>query len=125
MSYKIGIHWFRLDLRLNDNPSLYQLSKQVDKIIPIYIYDKNIEIGQASKCWLEQSLEKLNSQLNIHNSKLYIFRGNPKKIIHNIIKSKIITNFSWNRLYDKHSIKRDKEIKSFLLSKLIKCNTFN
>ena len=58
MTDKIGIHWFRLDLRLNDNPSLNQLSKEVDKIIPIYIYEESIKIGQASKCWLEKSLEK-------------------------------------------------------------------
>ena len=48
MTYKIGIHWFRQDLRLNDNPSLEELSKEVDKIIPIYIYDEKTEIGEAS-----------------------------------------------------------------------------
>jgi len=63
MTDKIGIHWFRLDLRLNDNPSLNQLSKEVDKILPIYIYEENIELGQASKCWLEKSLEILNNEL--------------------------------------------------------------
>ena len=63
MSDKIGIHWFRLDLRLNDNPSLQQLSKVVDLVLPIYIFDENIEIGQASMCWLEKSLLKLNDEL--------------------------------------------------------------
>ena len=105
MTEKIGIHWFRLDLRLNDNPSLYQLSKEVDKILPIYIYDEAIEIGKASKCWLEKSLEKLNSELNKLNNRLYVFKGNPKKIIDKIIENKNISAFSWNRLYDKHSIK--------------------
>ena len=52
MADKIGIHWFRLDLRLNDNPSLIHLNKQVDKIIPVYIYHENTALGQASKCWL-------------------------------------------------------------------------
>ena len=70
MTDRLGIHWFRLDLRLNDNPSIDQLSKEVDKIIPIYIYDENIEIGHASKCWLEKSLENLNNQLYKLESKL-------------------------------------------------------
>ena len=125
MTDSIGIHWFRLDLRLNDNPSLDQLLNEVDTVIPIYIYDENIDIGQASKCWLEKSLESLNNDLNKFNSKLYVFRGGPKKIINEIIKSTNISNFNWNRLYDKHSIKRDKEIKSFLINKSITCNTFN
>jgi len=125
MTDKIGIHWFRLDLRLNDNPSLNHLSKKVDTIIPIYIYEENIEIGQASKCWLEKSLENINNELCKLDSKLYIFKGNPKKIIDKIIADKNILCFSWNRLYDKHSIKRDKEIKFSLNKKSIDCNTFN
>ena len=36
MSDKLGIHWFRFDLRLNDNPSLQQLSKVVEIIIRQY-----------------------------------------------------------------------------------------
>ena len=125
MTDRIGIHWFRLDLRLNDNPALYELSKEVDKIIPIYIYEENIEIGHASKCWLEKSLECLNNDLAKLDSKLYVFKGNPKKIIDRIIEDKNISHFSWNRLYDKYSIIRDKEIKSSLNKKSIVCNTFN
>ena len=125
MTYKIGIHWFRQDLRLNDNPSLEELSKEVDKIIPIYIYDEKTEIGEASLCWLEKSLENLNNQLKLFKSKLYVFRGNPKKIINKIIENNNISSFYWNRLYDRYSIKRDKEIKSFLIEKSINCNTFN
>jgi len=125
MTDRIGIHWFRLDLRLNDNPSLDQLLNEVEKVIPIYIYDENIEIGQASKCWLEKSLQSLNNDLIKFNSKLYVFRGSPKKIINEIINCKKISNFNWNRLYDNHSIKRDREIKNFLIQNSIKCNTFN
>ena len=125
MKNKIGIHWFRLDLRLNDNPALYQLSKEVDTIVPIYIYEEDIEIGQASKCWLEKSLESLNNELAKLDSKLFVFKGNPKKIIDRIIDNKNISHFSWNRLYDKYSIIRDKEIKSSLIKKSIVCNTFN
>ena len=125
MADKIGIHWFRLDLRLNDNPSLIHLNKQVDKIIPVYIYEENIELGQASKCWLEKSLEILNNELRRLDSKLYIFKGDPKKIINKIILENNISSVSWNRLYDKHSIERDKDIKSSLIKKSIDCNSFN
>ncbi|MDC6448290.1 deoxyribodipyrimidine photo-lyase [Alphaproteobacteria bacterium] len=125
MADKIGIHWFRLDLRLNDNPALEQLSKKVDQVIPIYIFDKTSKIGQASKCWLEKSLEKLNEEISKFNSKLYLFQGDPKIIISKIIKDKNVSHFYWNRLYDQFSIKRDKDIKSFLIDKNISCNTFN
>ena len=125
MADKIGIHWFRLDLRLNDNPSLIYLNKEVDKIIPIFIYDENTALGQASKCWLEKSLEILHNELCRLDSKLYIFKGDPKKIINKIILENNISSVSWNRLYDKHSIERDKDIKSSLIKKSIDCNSFN
>ena len=125
MMDRVGIHWFRLDLRLNDNPALYQLSKEVDTIIPIYIYEENIQIGEASKCWLEKSLESLDNELSKLDSKLYVFKGDPKKIIHKIIEDNNILCFTWNRLYDKHSVKRDKEIKSFLNKKVSDKNLLN
>lgn len=125
MSDKIGVHWFRLDLRLNDNPSLEQLSKEVDSVLPIYIYDENIEIGQASMCWLEKSLEKLNDELTKFKSKLYVFKGDSKKILDEIINDKNISHVFWNRLYDKKSIERDRDIKSFLRHKSIITKTYN
>ena len=81
MTDRIGIHWFRLDLRLRDNPSIDQLSKEVEKIIPIYIYEDNIEIGNASKCWLEKSLENLDNELHFikkvtNNYEYFIFFRN-------------------------------------------------
>ena len=92
MADNIGVHWFRLDLRLSDNPSIENLSKNVASIMPIYIYDENQNIGQASKCWLEKSLKSLNSQLNKLNSRLYIFRGHPEQIINKILQNKSITH---------------------------------
>ena len=47
MADNIGVHWFRLDLRLADNPSIENLSKNVASIMPIYIHDENQNIGQA------------------------------------------------------------------------------
>ena len=39
MKDKVSIHWFRQDLRLNDNPSLNYLSDKSSKVVCIYIYD--------------------------------------------------------------------------------------
>ena len=125
MADNIGIHWFRLDLRLNDNPAIDKLSKDVGSIMPIYIHDERINIGQASRCWLEKSLKILNNQLNNLNSKLYIFKGHPEKIINKILLNKSITHVYWNRLYDEVSINRDRVIKSSLLKNSISCQSFN
>ena len=125
MTLKLGVHWFRQDLRLDYNPSLEALAKRVDKIIPIYIFDPNQRIGSVSKWWLEQSLKSLSDSIEIQNGKLNIFLGNPYEIISSLVSDKNIEVFSWNRLYDSYSINRDKKIKLSLKSSSINCETFN
>ena len=60
MKKKIGIHWFRKDLRTIDNPSLNHLSRNYDNVLGVYIFDEvNIDpkLGSASKVWLNHSLK--------------------------------------------------------------------
>ncbi len=125
MTLKLGIHWFRQDLRLSQNPSIEALSKKVDQIIPIYILDPKQRIGSVSKWWLEQSLKNLSDNIQKNNGKLKIFVGNPSDIIQSLTLNKNIECFYWNRLYDPYSISRDKKIKSLLKHEDIDCLTFN
>ena len=125
MTLKLGIHWFRQDLRLVNNPSLEILSKKVDAIIPIFIIDPKQKIGSVSKWWLEQSLNSLSDDIEKKNGKLNIFEGDPFNIISSLILDKNIGYFYWNRLYDPYSIVRDKKIKSFLKLSDVDCETFN
>ncbi|MDC2979272.1 DNA photolyase family protein [Pelagibacteraceae bacterium] len=125
MKLKLGVHWFRQDLRIDDNPSLEALAKKVDKIIPIYIFDPKQRIGSVSRWWLEQSLKSLSNRIEKKNGKLNIFLGDPYEIISSLIFDKNIEVFSWNRLYDSYSINRDKKIKLSLKSSSINCETFN
>ena len=36
---KTGIHWFRHGLRLHDNPALLACQDEVERFIPIFIFD--------------------------------------------------------------------------------------
>ena len=63
MALKLGVHWFRQDLRVNHNPSIEALAKRVDKIIQIFIFDPKLRIGSVSKWWLEQSLKTLSDTI--------------------------------------------------------------
>ena len=125
MKDKIGIFWFRQDLRLNDNFALVEIIKKCSKIIPIFIYDEESRIGSASKWWLYNSLNNLDKSLRLKNSQLLYFKGNPLKILKKFVDEHNITDVTWNRLYDKYSIKRDTLIKESLSAKNIKVQTFN
>jgi deoxyribodipyrimidine photolyase len=34
-----GVHWFRNDLRIHDNPALISCLDKVERFIPIFIFD--------------------------------------------------------------------------------------
>ena len=116
---KIGIHIFRRDLRIYDNVALHLLSKEVDKIIPIFIFDpfqidktsenEHYRSNPAVKIMIE-SLDDLNSNLNLSKSKLNYFYGSPDKILEKLIKEVKPTHVSYNADFSKYSLERDAKL---------------
>ena len=121
MTKKI-IHLFKNDLRISDNPSFSAACENGD-VIPIYILDEgDIYNDSAQGWWLINSLEKLNQSLN---DNLYMYLGNYKDIISNLVKKYDIQAVYWNRSYDPYSINRDKDLKLYLENKNIEVKTYN
>ena len=124
---KIAVHWFRKDLRINDNPSL-DFAAQNGSVMPVFILDtvnntqKEFNLGEASAWWLHHSLHSLDNSLD---NQINFFSGNPLEIIKELITSYDIESFSWNRCYSPWEIKRDTEIKKFLKESKITVKTFN
>ena len=124
MNNKFSIHWFRQDLRVNDNPSLNYLSTNGDNIVCIFIHDEincDRQLGSAGKVWLHESLNYLNEQLD---NKLLIFKGDPQKVFDEIFNNFNVKEVCWNRCYEPWRIKRDFKLKSNLKKK-VNVKTFN
>ena len=119
MSKNISIHWFRQDLRIQDNPALNEAS--ADHVMPIYILDTH-EIGAASKCWLYHSLTALNKSLG---NKLNVYKGDASKIILDLSKKYCVKNIYWNRCYEPTRIKQDTQIKELLKNNNYTAKSFN
>ncbi len=119
------ILWFRKDFRLDDNPALLEASKHTE-IIPIFIFDRNLEeynsIGEASYWWLENSLISLNKDLN---NKLSILEGNSLEIIINLIKEEKAKYIYWNRCYEPDRIDADTLIKKEIRKLNVITKSFN
>jgi deoxyribodipyrimidine photo-lyase len=102
------IHWFRQDLRLSDNPALFEAAR-THRVLPIYILNdyeaKNL--GAVSKWWLHHSLNDLNTKLG---NKLLVLKGDPKSILQDLSQKIAIEKVFWNRCYEPHNLKYDEEI---------------
>jgi len=116
------IHWFRRDLRLNDNAALYAALKDNQEVQPIFIFDKNIldKLGDKHNArvnFIYQEIERLNQELSELGSSLWVFYGNPVEIYTQLIEKHAITKVYANRDYEPYALQRDKTIFEFLDSK--------
>ena len=75
---KPQIVWLRRDLRMADNPALYEAAKE-GPVIAVYVLDddapKHHKMGGASRWWLHHSLESLSKSLGQRNALLILRRG--------------------------------------------------
>jgi deoxyribodipyrimidine photo-lyase len=119
------IYWFRGDLRIHDNPALYNAAKE-SQILPIYILDDTnsgeYQMGNASKVWLHHSLASLNKTLE---ENLIFKKGDPLKIIIKLARDNKIDSIYWNRCYEPWQINRDQNIKKILEQSGIKVISYN
>jgi deoxyribodipyrimidine photo-lyase len=67
MKTEISIFWFRRDLRLDDNCGLYHALKSGKKVLPIFIFDKEIlsELNNddARVSFIYQEIENIHERL--------------------------------------------------------------
>ena len=84
------IHWFRRDLRLDDNAALYHALKSGFKVMPIFIFDTEIldDLKQHNETqtldrrvvFIHQQLQKIKDELNALASDLLVFYGKPADV---------------------------------------------
>ncbi|MFL0356428.1 cryptochrome/photolyase family protein [Erythrobacter sp. GH1-10] len=72
------IVWLRRDLRMADNPALYEAAK-LGPLVAVYVLDDEAAAhhayGGASRWWLHHSLESLSKSLAKRHAKLILRRG--------------------------------------------------
>lgn len=88
-----SIMWFTKDLRLYDNPALFYSAGE-GPIIPVYVFDKS-KVGEASRWWLHNSLEKLQKEIKIN-----IFAGKAEEVLMELCQKYSIFSIYYNRTYE-------------------------
>lgn len=123
------IVWFRLDLRLADNPALVAAAETGCPVIPVYIWSPKEEgtwsPGSASCYWLHHALLSLDKELRNKGSKLIHRAGPCQSSLQKIISETGADKVYWNRCYEPAAINRDQHIKRVLREQGITVNSFN
>ncbi len=119
---KIGLVWFRNDLRIADNASLANATKECEKVIAIYCFDprqfEQSKYGNFKKTekfrtkFNIESVRELKSNLEKINISLLVYHQNPEEIIPNIITEFNVISVYFQEEWTKDEVKIENEIKS-------------
>ncbi len=120
------LFWFRSDLRLFDNTSLFHACEQNQNVKLIYVYDEeNLRLGGASKWWLHQSLQSLSQDIANLGGVLNIYQGDTRGILERVISEQNITRIFWNRRYEPDLVLLDTDLKKSFQDRGIHVETHN
>lgn len=129
MSGPSTLVWFRNDLRIEDQPALSNGVARGGPVIPVFIWSPEEEgawsPGNATKCWLHQSLEQLDADLRAHGSRLILRRGPALETLQSLIRECGASTVLWNRRYEPAAIARDATIKTALRAAGVVAESFN
>lgn len=115
----LSVFWFRRDLRLHDNAALNYALNSGHKVLPIFIFDKNILNKLENKAdrrvdFIYRHLNLINEQLIKYGSSLHCFFDTPLKTYENLINQHNIKTVYANEDYEPYSQNRDEQINDFL-----------
>jgi deoxyribodipyrimidine photo-lyase len=125
----INIHWFRRDLRLEDNAALYHALKQGTPVLCVFIFDSTIleklnAKNDARVNFIHQEVSRLKSELELLGSTLLIEHGIPLQVWQKITQNYSVKSIFTNHDYEPYAIQRDQEISEFLNSQNIEFKTY-
>lgn len=129
MSSKINIHWFRRDLRLDDNNALHEALNQGLPVLPIFIFDEQILNKLEDRTdrrvqFIHQTLLALKKTLENKGSSLLTLYGNPIDILKDLTTQYDIHCVFANHDYEGYGIQRDQEVRRYLETKGIEFSTY-
>ena len=114
---KRALFIFRRDLRLEDNTGLLFALKNAKEVILSFIFSPeqiNHNTYRSDHClqFMIESLEELEKTIRSKRGKLYLFWGEPEKIVAQCINSLDVDGVVVNRDYTPYSSERDQLIQA-------------
>ena len=120
---KINIFWFRRDLRLEDNISLYNALNSGLPVLPLFIFDTNItdELRNDDPriSFIYETLSSISNELKKSGSSVVIYKGDPAIIWKKLVVLFDINAVYINKDYEPYAIQRDNAVEVLLSEKQI------
>ena len=82
----VVIHWFRRDLRWQDNRALHAALTSGLPVVPMFVFDKNIldrldSTADARVTFLHDRISQLQKEASEHGGALFVTHGDPVEVL--------------------------------------------
>ncbi len=123
------IHWFRRDLRLDDNAALTAAARAGGgAVLPVFVLDEAILFGRFASpgrtAWLLENLRALDAALRAQGLRLILRRGDPLRELLTLARESGAAGVYWNRDYTPYAIRRDSAVKEALRASGLAAHSF-
>lgn len=128
MAEKYIAFWFRRDLRLFDNTGLYHALKQGQKVLPVFIFDRDIldkleDKDDVRVTFIHQEITAMHEDLQGKGSGMVVKYATPEAAWQEITDEYDLSAVYTNRDYEPYAKKRDAAIGDLLAEKGIEFKT--
>ncbi|PVD53230.1 deoxyribodipyrimidine photolyase [Terrimonas sp.] len=125
----VNIFWFRRDLRLTDNTGLYYALKDINPVIPVFIFDAAIldeleDKHDSRVTFIHNALTGIQQQLIKLEATLDVRYGLPENIFSALLREYTIENVFANHDYEPYAVARDERVKAILHENNISFHTY-
>ena len=110
-----GIHWFRNDLRLEDNRSLALMLNRVEEWAAVFVLDPSLVepscVSEKRARFLEDCLRHLDTKLSEMQIPFIVLRGRPENEIPRLMHRYSVSLLSYNESVTPFGRRRDGKVK--------------
>ncbi|MBL7953665.1 MAG: deoxyribodipyrimidine photo-lyase [Flavobacteriales bacterium] len=126
---RIAIHWFRRDLRLNDNHGLYRALNEHGDVLPLFIFDTHILDELTTKKdrrvdFIHRTLEGLQRDLVKVGGTIRVEHGAPQEVWKRLLEEFEITGVTVNHDHEPYALQRDAQVGQLLADRGVPFRTF-
>ena len=109
------LHWFRRDLRLEDNAALAKAMATGQPVQPVFIFDTHIldrleDAADARVSFIHQELTRLSQEIAVQGGNLWVVYGDPMVWHQTWAADAAIEGVFANRDYEPYAGRRDEAV---------------
>jgi len=122
MPQPLTIHWFRRDMRVDDNTALFHALQSGQPLLGLFIYDSTIlskleDRDDARLSFIHLQVQRLKSRFEALGGSLLVLYGDPIKLWPQILSDYPVTAVYANRDYEPYARQRDGALNKLFESK--------